>query len=113
MFHRKTETADKWTAAVTAFPLTSEIKAVARRIIWFEPPGQAIADPIRFLAYAMTYGDHADMETVRRYASDEELLEALNNAPPGVFDERSWAYWNLVLGRYPAPPLPVRTLGES
>lgn len=90
-------------------PLTSEIEAVARKVIWFEPPEQAVADPIRFLAYAMTYGEAADMVTIRRYVSDEELSDALLKAPPGIFDARSWAYWNLVTGRYPAPPMPERT----
>ncbi len=36
-------------------PPTAEVLGVARRIIWFEPPEQALANPIRFLAYAMTY----------------------------------------------------------
>src|SRR5260370_42366679 len=37
--------------------------------------------------------------------------EALDNAPAGIVDPRSWAYWNLRLGRYPAAPLPRRQLG--
>lgn len=94
---------------MNAIKLTPDIAAVARRVIWFEPPEQAIADPIRFLAYAMTYGDVADMNAIRRYVTNDELLEAVTLAPAGVFDARSWAYWNLVLGRYPVPPLPVRT----
>lgn len=93
-----------------AIKLTPEIAAVARRVIWFEAPEQAIANPIRFLAFAMTYGDIADMNAIRRCVSDDELREAVALAPAGIFDERSWAYWNLVLGRYPTPPLPVRAL---
>lgn len=92
--------------------MTPEIASVAKRVIWFEPPEQAIADPIRFLAYPMTYGDHRDMALIREYVSDSELHYAITHAPPGVFDERSWAYWNLMLGRYPAPPLPVRVVPE-
>jgi len=89
-------------------PLTPEIEAVARRVIWFQPPEQAIADPVRFVSYAMTYGMHEDMQVVRRCLSDADLREALDHAPAGIFDARSWAYWNLKLGRYPAPPLPAR-----
>jgi hypothetical protein len=77
-------------------------------VIWFESPEVAVAEPIRFLAYVMTYGSHSDMKTVRQYVSDEELQDALIHAPPGIFDPRSWAYWNLMMGRYPAPPLPER-----
>ena len=66
--------------------------------------------PIRFLTYAMTYGTHEDMNVVRQYVSDEELREVLDQASPGIFDARSWAYWNVMLGSYPAPPLPERQL---
>src|SRR5208283_3927990 len=31
-----------------------------------------------------------------------------DKAPPGIFDPRSWACWNLKCGRLPAPPLPAR-----
>jgi len=43
--------------------------------------------------------------------SDEELAKAIRNAPLGVFDARSWTYWNLKIGRYPVPPLPERKYG--
>ena len=91
--------------------LTEELAKVAPRVIWFEAPEQALADPIRFVTYAMTYGTHDDMKIVRHYLSDEELIkEVLDHATPGIFDRRSWAYWNLMLDRYPAPPLPKRHL---
>jgi hypothetical protein len=90
--------------------LTPELEAVARRVVWFEEPQAAIADPIRFLAYAMTYGDHADMSIIRRQLTDADLHEAIVHAPPGIFDPRSWAYWNLKLGRYPTPPMPERVI---
>ena len=93
-------------------PLTPELAQVAKRVIWFEHPEKAISDPIRFVAYAMTYGSHADISIIRQYASDEDIHEALDKAPPGIFDERSWAYWNLKFGRYPTPPLPTRKLPE-
>jgi len=91
-------------------PLTDELTTVAGRVVWFDPPEKTLSDSIRFLTYAMTYGTHEDMKTVRTYVSDEELREALDRAHPGIFDERSWAYWNVMLGRYPTPPLPQRRL---
>jgi hypothetical protein len=96
---------------VRPIPLTPEIEAVARRVIWFEEPAQALADPVRFMAYAMTYATHEDMKAIRRHVSDEDFPEALDRAPPGIVDARSWAYWNLKAGRYPAPPAPERRLG--
>ena len=89
-------------------PLTSETAAVARRLVWFEDPAESLADPIRFMAYAMASATHEDMKVLRRYVSDEDFCEALDNAPPGIIDPRSWAYWNSKMGRYPAPPAPTR-----
>ena len=91
-------------------PRTPETEAVARRLVWFEPPAEALSDPIRFMAYAVASATHEDMKVLRRYVSDEDFREALDRAPPGIIDPRSWAYWNSKLGRYPAPPLPQRRL---
>jgi hypothetical protein len=94
-----------------AIPLTAEMEPVARRIVWFESPEEALADPVRFMAYAMARATHEDMKVIRRYVDDADFREALEKAPPGIIDRRSWAYWNSKMGRYPAPPLPARQLG--
>jgi hypothetical protein len=91
-------------------PHSSDLLAVAPRIMWFEPPEQALADPIRFLAYLMTYGTLDEITVVRRHLDLDDFREALDRAPPGIIDERSWAYWNAVTGRYPAPPMPRRVV---
>src|SRR5271167_293123 len=93
-----------------SIPITAQTLDLARRIIWFEPPEQALAEPIRFLAYAMTYARHEDMRVIRNYVSDDDMREALDCTPPGIIDPRSWAYWNSKMGRYPPPPLPERRL---
>jgi hypothetical protein len=92
-------------------PLNEETEALARRVIWFEEPAEALEDPIRFTAYAMASATHEDMKALRRYVSDEDFREALDKAPPGIIDPRSWAYWNSKMGRYPPPPPPTRTFG--
>ena len=94
-------------------PLNTETKAVARRIIWFEDSAKALADPVRFMAYAMAHATHEDMTILRQYVSDDDFLEALKEAPPGIIDPRSWAYWNAKMGRYPAPPMPKRKFGDG
>jgi len=33
-------------------PLTPEIEALARRLVWLEEPEEALSDPSRFVAYA-------------------------------------------------------------
>ena len=92
-------------------PLNQETEALARRMVWFEAPEQALSDPIRFMAYVMAAATPEDLAIVRRYVSEEDFREALENAPAGIIDPRSWAYWNARAGRYPAPPLPKRQLG--
>jgi hypothetical protein len=72
-------------------PATPQTLSVAPRIIWFEPPERALADPLRFMAYAMAYVRHEDMRVIRQYVSDDDFREALDRAPPGIIDPRSWA----------------------
>ncbi|HEX4648938.1 MAG TPA: hypothetical protein VH111_08945 [Steroidobacteraceae bacterium] len=98
---------------MNAIPITPETLEVASRVIWFEPAERALADAARFIAYAMTYARHEDMRVIRRFVSDNDFRDALDHAPPGIIDPRSWAYWNCKMGRYPPPPLPKRTFGGS
>jgi hypothetical protein len=91
-------------------PLNPHTEAVARRVVWFEEPAEALEDTIRFMAHAMKHAVHDDMTVLRRYVSDEDFREALDKAPPGIIDPHSWAYWSNKMGRYPTPPLPKRTL---
>jgi hypothetical protein len=96
---------------VKTIPLTPDTEALARRLVWFEEPTEALSDPARFIAYALARATHEDMKLLRRFLSDDDLREALDAAPPGIIDPRSWAYWNSKLGRYPPPPAPQRRLG--
>jgi hypothetical protein len=92
-------------------PLNDDTKALAESLVWFEPATEALADPVRFLAYAFARATHEQMKVLGTYVSENELREALDQAPPGIIDPRSWAYWNGRMGRIPVPPLPKRRLG--
>jgi hypothetical protein len=94
-------------------PVNPQTLALASNVIWFEEPERALADPVRFMAYAMTYALPEDMRAIRKYVSDDDFRAALDRAPPGIIDPRSWAYWNSKMGRYPAPPLPTRSFADS
>ena len=87
---------------------TPAMLAIARRLVWFESPEEALDQPYTFLAQVMTYGTTEDVLTVRRALGMEAFRETLERAPPGIFDARSWSYWNLMCDRWPAPPLPSR-----
>lgn len=94
-------------------PHNSDLLTVAPRVIWFEPPEKALANPIRFLAYLMSYGTSEDITLVLRHVDLDDFREALEHAPPGIIDARSWTYWNVKFGRYPAPPMPRRVIPET
>ena len=89
-------------------PQTPALLAVAARVVWFKPPAETLADPIHFLAHVMTWGTVEDLRALEGVVGPEDFRETLENAPAGIFDPRSWAYWNLKYGRQPTPPLPVR-----
>ena len=89
-----------------------ELDAVATRVIWFESADEALRYPNRFLAYLMTYGTLEEILVAKRHFSEAEFEAALDDAPPGIFDIRSWTYWNCVYGRKPVPPLPTRQIPD-
>ncbi len=93
-----------------AIPLTPETEALARRLVWFEEPTEALSDTFRFVAYALARATHEDMKILQVYLTEDDIRDALDHAPAGIIDPRSWAYWNIKMGRYPAPPLPKRRL---
>jgi hypothetical protein len=90
-------------------PVNDEMLWVAERVVWFKEPEEALADAKHFLTYVMTYGTLDDLKIVEKYVPREAYREALDSPLPGIFDARSWAYWNLIVKDLsPAPPMPVR-----
>jgi len=90
-------------------PLTPEIAAVSRRCVWYKSPEDAVQYPEHFIAHVLTYGVHEDVKALRKFVTDDELRQSMDNAPAGVFDSRSWSYWQLMLfDRFTPPPMPNR-----
>ncbi|MCP4701841.1 MAG: hypothetical protein GY862_34020 [Gammaproteobacteria bacterium] len=77
--------------------MNEELKQIARRVNWFEPPEKVIADVDRFLIYFMQYCQDTDIPVMRHCFTPQQFRHALDNRPPGIMDERSVAYWDLVL----------------
>ncbi len=88
-------------------PHTDDMLRIARRVVWFEEPRRALGDPLRFLCHVMQYGRPEDVLPVLALVGQEGFRQALEQAPPGILDARSWNYWHLVLGHDPAPPMPT------
>ena len=87
-----------------------DLQEVARRVVWFKRPEQTLKDTKLFLTHVMTYGTLREIRTVLRYFSEKGFDAVLNDPYPGIFDRRSWVYWN---GRYhhePVPELPKRKI---
>lgn len=99
-------------AAHTQEPLpeTPELLAVARRVVWFKEPAQALRDAGHLISHALTFGTAEDVRILRQVVSDETLRVHLQHAPAGVFDARSWAYWTLMLDLPAGLPMPKRSL---
>lgn len=90
----------------------NEIRAVAKRVLWFEQPQEALSNSRRFLAYLMTYGTVEEVLTAKKYFSDRDFEAVLEDPPAGIFDARSWTYWHCVYKRATVPPLPHRSIPE-
>jgi hypothetical protein len=87
-----------------------ELKQVARRVVWFKSPEETLEEPKLFLAQLMTFGTLRDIVIAMKYYSDKDFEEVLADPPSGIFDIRSWNYWNLRFHHEPVPPLPSRNL---
>jgi hypothetical protein len=87
-----------------------ELQTVAKRVVWFKAPDDALKDVKLFLAHVMTYGTLSDITTTLRYFSEDDFEAVLNDPPAGIFDRRSWTYWNVRYRHDPVPPLPKRTV---
>ena len=81
---------------------------VSRRVVWFKTPEEALQDTRFFLTQVMTYGTLEDVVTAKAYYSPQAFKQALADLLPGVFDARSWAYWNAVFGQSATPAMPKR-----
>jgi len=88
---------------------TEELRTVAKRVVWFKPPDETLNEPKLFLAHLMTYGTLKDIVIAMSYYSDEDFDRVLTDPPSGIFDLRSWNYWNLRYHHEPVPPLPSRS----
>ena len=87
-----------------------DLEKVAKRVVWFKTPAETLKDEKLFLAHLMTYGTLSDISTALTYFSEDDFKAVLDDPPPGVFDRRSWVYWNVRYHREPVPPLQLRNI---
>ncbi|HBL30155.1 MAG TPA: hypothetical protein DD490_25235 [Acidobacteria bacterium] len=88
----------------------TDLERAAKRLFWWKPPAEALADPRRFIAQVMVYGTPEDLAVARRHFPESVFRSVLADPPAGLFDPRSWAYWHLVFGLAAPPAPPSRRL---
>jgi len=88
--------------------VSPELRRIASRVVWWEPPEDVVAREDEFLCRVMALGDWPDVNYVEATYGQARLRAALRAAPPGVVDARSWHYWHRRLGLGEAGALPER-----
>jgi hypothetical protein len=90
--------------------MAPEIETWARKYVWWETPEDASRRPVLLLCQLMQLGTWEDVKQARQLFGDAAFMRALESAPPGVLDAKSWHYWHLFFGlalrEPPQRPLP-------
>jgi len=81
---------------------------MARKYVWWLPPGEALARPGLVLTQVMEMGDYDDVLRIEAALGREALADALRRAEPGRLSARSWTYWHHRLGLAPSGRIPPR-----
>jgi len=89
---------------------SQQLAAIARRVCWWEPAASTLQDTPVFLCRIMALGTWEDTCIALEHYGRNAFREALQNAPPGLFDPRSWHYWHHRLELLPVPSLPERAI---
>lgn len=90
---------------------TIDLLPFAARYIWWKSPEEAVRFPGHVIAQVMNIGSYEDVQKLKAVIGDAGLIDVLQNAEAGQFNERSWHYWHYRLGLAgpgKVPPLPVR-----
>lgn len=87
------------------------LEDVAKRLIWWLPPDEAIKNENRLIAQIMTFGDIDDTQVLLDRFSKQKLKTVLADPPIGVFSPQAWSYWHIVLD-VPMRAMPKRCIAE-
>jgi len=89
---------------------SEEMRRIARRVCWWQSAETTLQDTSRFLCQVMVFGTWTDVCFLLNKYGKAPFRQALQSAPPGLFDHRSWHYWHHRLKVLPVPELPARAL---
>ncbi len=72
---------------------TEFLSELERRFFWWEPVGSQPRSGARILAQAMEFASFDDVRDLEKQLGTDHLVEAMIQAQPGWFSERSWEFW--------------------
>jgi len=98
------------TAPETTGAASPALLSIARRLVWWLSPEEALSQRSLLVAQLMTLGTWDDVEAARAALGEKALRETLNDPPTGIFDAPSWHYWHHRFGHESVPPLPKRRI---
>ena len=82
------------------------LKRYAAKYIWWKTPEEAMQAPERIIAQVMDLGDYDDVQRLVEAMGEDHLRHVLLSAEPGVFSQKTWAYWHYRLGLADAGDVP-------
>jgi hypothetical protein len=87
----------------------AEALRLAARYVWWQTPETTLSDIDSLLCRIMTDGTAEDYVAACKLWGEAAFMRALERAPPGAVDERSWRFWHLHF-KIPLRPYPRRRL---
>jgi hypothetical protein len=94
--------------AVWGAEIDPRLELIAKRVLWWKEPAESLSNKSDFLCRVMALGLSEDVTYVLEIFGEQALRSALDKAPTGVFDLKSWSYWHLRFGCSEVPALPRR-----
>ena len=91
-------------------PHRDQALSMAQKYVWWKAPAETLTEPVLLVAQMMTLGTPEDVQWMLSHTSTDELRAVLRSPPVGVFNGRSWTYWQRRLNGEPIPPLPSRAV---
>jgi hypothetical protein len=81
-----------------------ELARLAARYVWWQPAECTLRAPSVLLWSVLKTGTAEDYVALRELYGEPALVAALQVAPPGAIDDRSWYFWRRHFGLPETPP---------
>lgn len=88
------------------------LRAIAAKLIWWQPPEVSLRDVRRLVAQIMNLGTWEDVKFAQEHLGLTAFRDALEHAQPGWFEQDSWVLWHHAF-KLPVPELPQRQCLEG